>query len=160
MAITASITVVFDVDCESATFGKFIITDTSDYVGEGIALADVAGTVTVTYPDGDNTIASIAPATSLINSTIDIPQDGGCLYLCVFYCYCRCYTARNLLKFYFLRLLPYIAIPCEWMLYTYNYGIGRLLLFKDNCNGCYFLRYTNDYLKNAYALPATIIGIA
>jgi hypothetical protein len=80
MAITASITVVFDVDCESATFGKFIITDTSDYVGEGIALADVAG-LTVTYPDGDSTIASIAPATSLINSTIDIPQDANGNYM-------------------------------------------------------------------------------
>lgn len=81
MAITASITVVFDVDCESATFGKFVITDTSDYAGEGIALADVTGTVTVTYPDGDSTIAAINPSTSLVNNTIAIPQDANGDYM-------------------------------------------------------------------------------
>jgi hypothetical protein len=79
MALTPQFTVVFDRDSESATFGKFILTDTTDYVGNGVALADVVGYFVINFPSGIYTGSfsspDIDPNVSLTNNVISLPLD-------------------------------------------------------------------------------------
>lgn len=82
MALTSpSFTVLFDLDEDSSTVGKFVLEDTTDYVGEGITLADVTGyfnivnnvngnihTGSISSPDIDGSV-------SFVFDTINIPTD-------------------------------------------------------------------------------------
>lgn len=80
MAVSSTIdfTVNYDLDIDSLTYRKFVIEDTTPYVAEGIALADVAGYFRIDFPDGSFYQGSasppdISPATSLVFNTVDIP---------------------------------------------------------------------------------------
>lgn len=80
MALTLSFTGVADIDVNSATFGKFILTDGSSYVANGIALADVIGYFVVDGPEGNIHTGSFASpditgSVSLVYSGIAIPKD-------------------------------------------------------------------------------------
>lgn len=86
MPITPSYTAVFDLDKDSATFGKFILTDTTDYASAGIALADVVGYWEITYPSGvvrQGSFASpdIDANVSLVFNTLSIPLDSNSDFL-------------------------------------------------------------------------------
>lgn len=49
---TPSITIKADLDSASATFGKYVLTDTTDWVAEGYVLANITGYFVVTDPLG------------------------------------------------------------------------------------------------------------
>lgn len=49
---TPSITIELDLDSDSATFSKYVLTDTTDWVGLGFTLADMQGIFIVTDPMG------------------------------------------------------------------------------------------------------------
>lgn len=71
-------TIVFDTDVQSGTYGKWVITDTTDYNGLGIAPANVSGAITLSYPDGTGRIGvsgDILPAVSTTNNSLNIPLD-------------------------------------------------------------------------------------
>ena len=77
---TINFTCKFDLDKDSATYGKFVLTDTSPYSTEGIALADVNGFFRMDFPDGDfyqGNIGSpdIVAGTSLVFSAENLPVD-------------------------------------------------------------------------------------
>jgi hypothetical protein len=77
MAVTPILTTTFQV-ATPRTSSLFLFTDTTDYAGYGIALADVTGTVTVRRPDGILLpTGTINPSISLTNNTISIPVDAG-----------------------------------------------------------------------------------
>lgn len=81
MALTSpSFIVNFNLDVESATFGKFVITDTTSYSSDGIANSDVIGFWRIDYPDGTYYIGNftspdIIGASSFIYNTLPIPKD-------------------------------------------------------------------------------------
>jgi len=81
MALTSpSFEVNFNCDSESASFGFYTLVDTTDYVGEGIALADVVGWFIITAPDGTQHIGNVSspdiePSVSLENTIIPLPLD-------------------------------------------------------------------------------------
>lgn len=86
MAITPSFTTEFDLDAQSATAGKFVFTDTFDYAGAGIALADVTGAFTLIYPDltgrtGDISTPDITGNVSLVFDTLNVPKDSNGDYM-------------------------------------------------------------------------------
>lgn len=80
MALSLVFTVNFDLDSDSATFGKFVFEDISDYAAAGIDPLDVEGIFTITSPlgvarTGSFTDPDINGATSdFIYDGFDIPQ--------------------------------------------------------------------------------------
>ena len=80
MALNLVFTTNFDLDSDSATFGKFVFTDTTDYTAGGYAAADVIGFFTIVSPLGTYRTGSFAsPDTdgadpNFVYDTLDIPQ--------------------------------------------------------------------------------------
>lgn len=80
MALNLVFTTNFDLDSDSATFGKFVFTDTTDYPAGGYAAADVIGFFTIVSPLGTYRTGSYAsPDTdgadpNFVYDTLDIPQ--------------------------------------------------------------------------------------
>lgn len=81
MALTSpSFTVNFDCDVESSTYGKFVLEDTTDYAGEGIADADVIGFWRIDFPDGAFYLGNFSSpdidgGTSFVFDTLSLPLD-------------------------------------------------------------------------------------
>ena len=79
MSCTPSFTVVFQRDVESANHGKLVLTDTTDYAGDGIDLTNVIGYFRVGYPDGTYYLGSFASpdidADVSLVFTLPIPKD-------------------------------------------------------------------------------------
>lgn len=80
-------TVDFCLDVESATFGKFILTDTSTaaYAAEGISLDDIQGVWTIIYPNGTTRLGDfgspdISGGATVFN-TLAIPKDANNAFL-------------------------------------------------------------------------------
>ena len=78
MTGTPTFSVVFDYDSASATFKKWILTDTYDYVGDGVALTDVVGFFRITSPLGLYYQGVVSPPDidadiSLVFNTLAIP---------------------------------------------------------------------------------------
>jgi len=80
MALDLQFTTNFDLDSDSATFGKFVFTDETDYVSAGYDPATVIGYFTITSPLGTYRTGSFAsPDTdgadpNFVYDTLDIPQ--------------------------------------------------------------------------------------
>lgn len=81
MALTQpSFEITFDADVDSATYGKLICEDVTDYGAEGIADADVIGYFDIIAPDGTYHQGSfVSPdidgGTSFVFDTLAIPTD-------------------------------------------------------------------------------------
>jgi len=75
----ASFTIIFDVDKNSPTYGKWLFTDTTDYTALGWNINDVVGWFTINYPNGNGYSGSqLTPDISVgngSNNSISIPQD-------------------------------------------------------------------------------------
>ena len=80
MALDLQFTTNFDLDSDSATFGKFVFTDETDYVSAGYDPANVIGYFTITSPLGIYRTGSFTtPDTdgadpNFVYDTLDIPQ--------------------------------------------------------------------------------------
>lgn len=69
---------VFNVDKESATYGKWLFTDTTDYAALGWNPADVVGWFVITYPNGNGYTGSQGTPNLVgggTSNTLLIPQD-------------------------------------------------------------------------------------
>lgn len=75
----ASFTIIFDVDKNSPTYGKWLFTDTTDYAALGWNVNDVVGWFNINFPNGNGYSGSQSSPDILIgngtNNDISIPQD-------------------------------------------------------------------------------------
>jgi hypothetical protein len=76
----ASFTIIFDVDKNSATYGKWLFTDTTDYTALGWNPLDVDGWLDISYPNGNGYAGSqsnpdFSGNPPRVKNTISIPQD-------------------------------------------------------------------------------------
>ena len=81
-----SFTIIFDVDKNSATYGKWLFTDTTDYATLGWNPSDVDGWLDISYPNGNGYIGSQSNPNFSGNpprteNTISIPQDANGVWL-------------------------------------------------------------------------------
>jgi hypothetical protein len=81
-----SINIVFDLDKNSGTYGKWLFTDTTDYAGLGINPNNVVGWLVINFPNGgvysgSSSAPDILPGTSTTNSVIGIPLDANAHWL-------------------------------------------------------------------------------
>jgi hypothetical protein len=81
----ASFTIIFDVDKNSPTYGKWLFTDTTDYAALGWNVNDVVGWFTINFPNGNGYSGSqSSPDISVgngSNNSISIPQDANSQWL-------------------------------------------------------------------------------
>jgi hypothetical protein len=81
----ASFTIIFDVDKNSATYGKWLFTDTTDYAALGWNINDVVGWFDINFPNGNGYSGSQSSPDILIgngtNDDISIPQDANGYWL-------------------------------------------------------------------------------
>jgi hypothetical protein len=84
----ASFTIIFDVDKNSATYGKWLFTDTTNYATDpdtaGWNVANVIGWFNISYPNGNGYIGSQSNPDLVGNgtdNTIPIPQDANGVWL-------------------------------------------------------------------------------
>lgn len=75
----ASFTIIFDVDKNSPTYGKWLFTDTTDYSALGWNVNDVVGWFNISYPNGNGYMGSQSNPDITVgngtNNSISIPQD-------------------------------------------------------------------------------------
>ena len=79
-----SFTIIFDVDKNSATYGKWLFTDTTNYSALGWNANDVIGWFNISYPNGNGYIGSQSSPDITgggTNNSISIPQDANGVWL-------------------------------------------------------------------------------
>ena len=82
----ASFTIIFDVDKNSTTYGKWLFTDTTDYSALGWNPVDVVGWLDISYPNGNGYTGSqsnpdFSGIPPRVKNTIPIPQDANGVFL-------------------------------------------------------------------------------
>jgi len=82
----ASFTIIFDVDKNSTTYGKWLFTDTTDYSALGWNPVDVVGWLDISYPNGNGYTGSqsnpdFSGNPPRVKNTIPIPQDANGVFL-------------------------------------------------------------------------------
>lgn len=87
MATCPDFTVTFDLDPQSSTTGKLVLTDTTDLNAMGITASDLEGAFTVRFPDGTSRVGNVLTNpdidkdVSSVFTGIDIPKDSNGEYL-------------------------------------------------------------------------------